>query len=180
MNTTLFWTIGIYLIASDNPLFKREKVQFNPIVALKKIFSPALIGFLIGIMWVLTKLPLPESFTTFLAYLANLTPPLSMFIISIIVYSVSITKLSLDKEIIGVLVGRYLVSPLLVWLVGQFITIPPLMLAVFIILSGMPVQNSIPILARSYQANQTFAASSLGYSVLLYLIYIPLLLKVIL
>lgn len=180
VNTTMFWTIGIYLIASDNPLFKREKVQFNPIVALKKIFSPALIGFLIGIMWVLTKLPLPESFTTFLAYLANLTPPLSMFIISIIVYSVSITKLSLDKEIIGLLVGRYLVSPLLVWLVGQFITIPPLMLAVFIIQSGMPVQNSIPILARSYQANQTFAASSLGYSVLLYLIYIPLLLKVIL
>lgn len=103
-----------------------------------------------------------------------------MFIISIIVYSVSITKLSLDKEIIGVLVGRYLVSPLLVWLVGQFITISPFMLAVFIIQSGMPVQNSIPILARSYQANQTFAASSLGYSVLLYLIYIPLLLKVIL
>lgn len=180
VNTTLFWTIGIYLIASDNPQFTREKVQFNPLVALKKIFSPALLGFLIGVTWVLTELPLPESVTTFLAYLANLTTPLSMFIIGIIVYSVGITKLSLDKEIIGVLVGRYLISPFLVWLVGQFITIPPLMLAVFIIQSAMPVQNSIPILARSYQADQKFAASSLGYSVLLYLMYIPLLLKIIL
>jgi len=86
----------------------------------------------------------------------------------------------LDKEIIGVLVGRYLISPLLVWLVGQFITIPPLMLSVFIIQAAMPVQNSIPILARSYQADQKFAASSLGYSVLLYLLYIPVLLKVML
>lgn len=180
VNTTLFWTIGIYLIASDNPQFTREKVQFKPLVALKKIFSPALLGFLIGVTWVLTELPLPESVMTFLAYLANLTTPLSMFIIGIIVYSVGITKLSLDKEIIGVLVGRYLISPFLVWLVGQFITIPPLMLAVFIIQSAMPVQNSIPILARSYQADQKFAASSLGYSVLLYLMYIPLLLKIIL
>ncbi len=46
--------------------------------------------------------------------------------------------------------------------------------------AAMPVQNSVPILARSYGADQKFAASSLGYSVLLYLAYIPLLLKLIL
>ena len=180
VNTTLFWTVGIYLIASDNPQFTKEKVQFNPLVALKKIFSPALGGFMLGVTWVLIQLPLPESVTTFLAYLANLTTPLSMFIIGIIVYGVGITKLSLDKEIIGVLVGRYLISPLLVWAVGQFVIVPPLMLSVFIIQAAMPVQNSIPILARSYQADQKFAASSLGYSVLLYLLYIPVLLKIIL
>lgn len=44
----------------------------------------------------------------------------------------------------------------------------------------MPVQNSIPILARNYQADEDYAASSLGYSVLLYMIYIPILLKIIL
>ncbi|MDN6526723.1 MAG: AEC family transporter, partial [Tetragenococcus halophilus] len=53
------------------------------------------------------------------------------------------------------------------------------MLQVFMIQAAMPVQNSIPILARSYHADEEFAASSLGYSVLLYLLYIPFLLKLI-
>lgn len=180
VNTVLFWTLGIYLIIRDNPDFKDEKVTFNPLAALKKIFSPALLGFMVGVIWVLTEFPLPEPVTTFLAYLGNLTTPLSMFIIGIIVYGVGISKMTLDKDSFGILVGRYVISPLLVWLTGQFISIPPMMLAVFIIQSAMPVQNSIPILARFYGADQKFAASALGYSVLLYLIYIPLLLKLIL
>lgn len=105
---------------------------------------------------------LPEPVTTFLAYLGNLTTPLSMFIIRIIVYGVGISKMTLDKDSFGILVGRYLISPLLVWITGQFISIPPMMLAVFIIQSAMPVQNSIPILARFYGADQKFAASALG------------------
>ena len=103
-----------------------------------------------------------------------------MFVIGIIVYNVGIKNLTLNKDIIGVIVGRYIISPLIVWLLGQWISVPPLMLSVFIIQAAMPVQNSVPILARSYDADQQFAASSLGYSVLLYLAYIPLLLKLIL
>ncbi|OJG45910.1 hypothetical protein RV04_GL001676 [Enterococcus hermanniensis] len=180
VNTTIFWTLGIYFIARDNPQIEHATVNFHLLPIIKKVFSPALMGFLLGLCLVLLNLSIPESFATFLSYLANLTTPLSMFIIGIIVYNVGIKNLTLNKDILGVLLGRYLLSPLIVWLLGQWITVPPLMLSVFIIQSAMPVQNSVPILARSYQADQPFAASALGYSVLLYLAYIPLLLKLIL
>lgn len=180
VNTTIFWTLGIYFIARDNPQIEQATVNFHLLPILKKVFSPALIGFLLGLCLVLLNLSVPDSFATFLSYLANLTTPLSMFIIGIIVYNVGIKNLTLNKDIIGVLLGRYVLSPLIVWLLGQWISVPPLMLSVFIIQSAMPVQNSVPILARSYQADQPFAASALGYSVLLYLAYIPLLLKLIL
>ncbi|MDN6568481.1 MAG: AEC family transporter, partial [Tetragenococcus halophilus] len=121
----------------------------------------------------------PEFVADFGTYLANLTTPLSMFAIGIIVYFHGIKNLKLNKDIIGVLLGRYVFSPLIVWLLGQWITVPTLMLQVFMIQAAMPVQNSIPILARSYRADEEFAASSLGYSVLLYLLYIPFLLKLI-
>lgn len=133
-----------------------------------------------GVGWVLLSLPMPNEAATFFAYLGNLTTPLSMFVIGIIVYNVGIRNLKLNKDILGVLVGRYLLSPLIVWLLGQWIHVPELMLSVFIIQSAMPVQNSVPILARSYGGDQEYAASSLGYSVLLYLVYIPVLLKLIL
>ncbi|MDN6639434.1 MAG: AEC family transporter [Tetragenococcus sp.] len=179
INTTIFWTLGVYFIALDGPQIKEATVTFNPLAVLKKIFSPALLGFLIGLVWMLLNIKVPEFLADFGTYLANLTTPLSMFIIGIIVYFHGIKNLKLNKDIIGVLLGRYVFSPLIVWLLGQWITVPTLMLQVFIIQAAMPVQNSIPILARSYRADEEFAASSLGYSVLLYLLYIPFLLKII-
>ena len=103
-----------------------------------------------------------------------------MFIIGIIVYYSGIKNLRMTKDLAGVLAGRFLLSPLIVWLIGQWIQVPSLMLQVFIIQASMPVQNSVPILVRNYQGDEEFAASSLGYSVLIYMIYIPLLLMVLL
>ncbi|MGM0237726.1 AEC family transporter [Enterococcus sp. AZ103] len=180
VNTTIFWTIGIYCIARDNPNIQQAKVNFHLLPVLKKIFSPALLGFGIGLVWVLLSWQIPASAEIFLTYLGNLTTPLSMFIIGIIVYNVGIKNLTINKDIIGVLIGRFILSPLIVWGLGQFIEVSTLMLQVFIVQSAMPVQNSVPILTRSYGGDQEYAASALGYSVLLYLAYIPLLLKLLL
>lgn len=179
INTTIFWTIGIYLIATDSPQIEEARISFHPLVALKKIFSPALIGFVIGLIWMLLSLRVPVIVNSFGTYLADLTTPLSMLSIGIMVYFNGVKNLKMNKDILGVLIGRFIVSPLIVWLIGQWITVPTLMLQVFIIQSAMPVQNSVPILARNYHADEEFAASSMGYSVLLYMLYIPILLKLI-
>lgn len=179
INTTIFWTIGIYLIATDSPQIEEARISFHPLVALKKIFSPALIGFIIGLLWMLLSLRVPVIVNSFGTYLADLTTPLSMLSIGIMVYFNGVKNLKMNKDILGVLIGRFIVSPLIVWLIGQWITVPTLMLQVFIIQSAMPVQNSVPILARNYHADEEFAASSMGYSVLLYMLYIPILLKLI-
>ncbi len=180
VNTTIFWTLGVYMIASDHPKIQQAKVSFHLLPILKKVFTPALLGFMIGLVWVLLQLPHSKSFDTFLGYLANLTTPLSMFVIGIIVYATGIKNLKMNKDIFGVLIGRFVLSPAIVWGLGQVIQVPQLMLSVFIIQAAMPVQNSVPILARSYDGDQEYAASSLGYSVLIYLAYIPLLLKLVL
>ncbi|MDH6365126.1 putative permease [Enterococcus sp. PF1-24] len=180
VNTTFFWTVGVFLIAKDNPQAETAQISFHPLTALKKIFSPALLGFIIGLLWILTEVPVPSMLQTLSSYLGQLTTPLSMFVIGIIIYYTGIRNLKLNKDIVGVLIGRYLLSPLIVWLISHFVKVPELMLNVFIIQSAMPIQNSVPILVRNYDADVDFAASSLAYSILLYLIYIPLLLLIIL
>ncbi|KAF1295827.1 transporter [Enterococcus sp. JM4C] len=180
INTSLFWTVGVYKMAQDNPESQQTKIKINPLAALKKVFSPALIGFIIGIIWVLLSIPVPKFLTSFTGYLGDLTTPLSMFAIGIIVFQIGIKNLRMNRAIMGVLIGRYLISPAIVWLLGQWIHVPEMMLQVFIIQSAMPIQNSVPILTRSYGGDVEFAASSLGYSVLLYLLYIPFLLHLIL
>ena len=176
VNTTLFWTIGIFELAKDNPDFGEARISFHPLVMLKKIFSPALIGFIIGLIWMLFTLPLPSFVDGLGSYLADLTTPLSMFIIGIIVYFGGLKNLRMTKDIVGVLFGRFVLSPLVVWLLSRIIPVPELMLSVFIIQASMPVQNSVPILVRNYQGDEEFATSCLGYSVLLYMVYLPVLL----
>lgn len=180
VNTTFFWTLGIYEIAQDNPDIEKARITFHPLVLLKKIFTPALLGFIIGLLWVLTTFDVPKFIASFGGYLADLTTPLSMFVIGIIIYFSGLKNLKMNKDIFGVLLGRFVFSPVIVWLLGFVFPVPPLMLAVFMIQSSMPVQNSIAILARNYNADEEFGASSLGYSVLVYLVYIPILLKIIL
>ncbi|HPI99989.1 MAG TPA: AEC family transporter, partial [Enterococcus sp.] len=118
INTTIFWTIGIYLIATDSPQIKETRVTFHPLVALKKIFSPALLGFIIGLIWMILALKVPILVKSFGTYLADLTTPLSMFAIGIMVYFNGVKNLKMNKDIIGVLIGRFILSPMIVWLLG--------------------------------------------------------------
>lgn len=176
-NTTFFFTIGIFLIQTDNLERKQTKVTFSFRFLLRKLLSPALMGFFIGLCWMLLEVPLPSPLRDFARYLSQLTTPLSLFVIGIIIYQTGIKNLKLDKDTFGVLIGRYVVSPIVVILLSKVIQVPELMLNVFILQAAMPVQNSMPILAKGYGADEAFATSSLIYSILGYLFVIIVLLN---
>lgn len=178
-NTTFFFTWGIYLIQSDNLERQQVREMFDVRFLLKKLLSPALLGFFVGLCWMLLEIPLVTPLRDFSRYLSHLTTPLSLFVIGIIIYQTGIKNLKIDKDIIGVLLGRYLISPLVIIVLSKFIEVPTLMLNVFILQSAMPVQNSMPILAKGYGADEGFATSSLVYSIISYLFVIIVLLQVI-
>lgn len=179
VNTSFFWTIGVFMMAQDNPNIASAKIHFSLSAALKKILSPALLGFIIGLLWMLLEIPRPEALARLTGYLGSMTTPLSMFVIGIIIYFAGIKNLRFDKDIIGILIGRYLISPLVVWILIQWLPVPELMGKVFIIQSAMPIQNSVPMLTRTYNGDVEFAASTLTYTVLAYLFVVPVLLQLI-
>ncbi|MEG0730956.1 MAG: AEC family transporter [Vagococcus sp.] len=176
-NTTFFFTIGIILIAGDNPEIKMNQARFSFKKLMKQLLSPALMGFVVGILWLLTGVPVPKPLFDFSTYVGGMTTALSLFVIGIIIYQTGIKNLKMNKDVAGVLIGRYLISPLIVYLLSFLIPVPPLMLKVFILQSAMPVQNAMPILARGYGADEEFATSSLTYSILSYFIFIIVILK---
>lgn len=176
-NTTFFFTVGIMLIASDNQKIEVKKAKFSVKRLLKQLLSPALMGFVVGILWLLTGIPVPKPLFDFSTYIGGMTTALSLFVIGIIIYQTGIKNLKMNKDVAGVLIGRYLISPLVVYLLSFLIPVPPLMLKVFILQSAMPVQNAMPILARGYGADEEFATSSLTYSILSYFVFIIVILK---
>lgn len=175
VNTSFFWTVGIYLISGDSQDPEIEQVRMDFVGVGKLLLSPAMLGFIIGLIWMLLNIPEVAVLTKFSQYLSNLTTPLSMFVIGIIIYQTGIKNLRMTKDTFGVLLGRFVISPLVVYLLGKVIQVPELMLQVFIVQAAMPAQNSMPILAKQYGADVEYTTTTQAYTFLVYLVVVPVL-----
>ena len=170
-NTTFFWTLGTYLIQRDG----EGEAQFDLKTSLKKVFSPPLMGFLLGLVLVMLQIKLPAFLASDLQYLGNLTTPLSMIFIGLSVSHVGVKQLVLGKEQLLILFGRFLVAPLLMATIVYWVPLPSLMKQVFIIQSAMPVMTNAPVVARLYGADSDYAAVMVTETTLATMVVIPIL-----
>ena len=170
-NTTFFWTLGTYLIQRDG----KGEAQFDLKTSLKKVFSPPLMGFLLGLVMVMLQIKLPAFLASDLQYLGNLTTPLSMIFIGLSVSHVGVKQLVLGKDQLLILLGRFLVAPLLMASIVYWLPLPSLMKQVFIIQSAMPVMTNAPVVARLYGADSDYAAVMVTETTLATMVVIPFL-----
>ncbi|MBU3182584.1 AEC family transporter [Clostridium psychrophilum] len=171
-NTTFFWTLGVYEITKDG---NKRAVKFSPIDIIKKILSPPLMGFLVGMGLVLLNIKLPLFLMDTSKNLGNITTPLSMFFIGASIYLVNIKSVKFSLDIIWVLIGRFVISPVLVILIAPMFHIPHLMSSVFVIQAAMPVMANSAIISRAYNSDYDFASLMIAISTIGTLIVIPVL-----
>lgn len=170
-NTTFFWTLGAYGISKDGDnidsrIFSKE--------TLIRLASPPLIGFVIGIMLIFLNIQIPKFILDTCKYLGNLTTPLSMLFIGIIIYSVDLKKIRFSLEILVILIGRFLISPILIYFAARYLEIPVLMEKVFVIQAAMPVMTNTSIVAKNYNADYEYAAIMTVVTTICSLISIPI------
>ena len=170
-NTTFFWTLGTYLIQRDG----EGEAQFDLKTSVKKVFSPPLMGFILGLVMVMLQIKLPAFLASDLQYLGNLTTPLSMIFIGLSVSHVGVKQLVLGKDQLLILLGRFLVAPLLMASIVYWLPLPSLMKQVFIIQSAMPVMTNAPVVARLYGAVSDYAAVMVTETTLATMVVIPIL-----
>ena len=170
-NTTFFWTLGTYLIQRDG----EGEAQFDLKTSLKKVFSPPLMGFLLGLVFVMLQIKMPAFLASDLQYLGNLTTPLSMIFIGLSVSHVGVKQLVLGKDQLLILLGRFLVAPLLMATIVYWAPLPSLMKQVFIIQSAMPVMTNAPVVAKLYGADSDYAAVMVTETTLATMVVIPIL-----
>ena len=170
-NTTFFWTLETYLIQRDG----EGEAQFDLKTSLKKVFSPPLMGFLLGLVLVMLQIKLPAFLASDLQYLGNLTTPLSMIFIGLSVSHIGLKQLVLKKDQLLILLGRFVVAPLLMATIVYWAPLPSLMKQVFIIQSAMPVMTNAPVVARLYGADSDYAAVMVTETTLATMVVIPIL-----
>lgn len=199
-NTAIFWTLGVTLLRKDGgvrlegdfkalPGYLIEKakamVQRRPAPRnkgaeaawemIRKAVPLPLVVFFISMFLVLAGVKLPASVMSAAKYIGNMVTPLSLFFIGIVITRM-IRKKSFrwEKGYLMLIVGRFVLSPLAVFLLAKAFGLPELMTKVLIVQSGMPVMSQTPIVAGSMGSDEEYGAGGVAMSTLLSLIAIPI------
>ena len=172
--TVLYWTLGIYLLKNDN-----NSQKFNLLNTIKNIFTPPLVAFIIGVILLLNHIEIPSFLSSFAHYLSGMTAPTAMLIIGTIIYITGFKNLKINTYIIVILIFRFVITPLVVLSLGFLLSMPIIMIKITILICSLPIPNTTVILANKYKADVTLATQSLTFSILFYLLYIPIILLLI-
>lgn len=169
-NTSLFWTIGSNGIRKDGAA---TQGRVSKMEVLKNIFSPPLLGFILAILFILMGVSLPLFFIDTCKYLGNMTTPLSMLFIGIAIYGVKLKNIKVSKDMVAIILGRFIVAPLIVIGITYVMPLPLLMKKVFIIQSSLPVMTLTAVVAKSYQSDAEYAAVMTTVTTIAAIITIP-------
>ncbi|WHE06757.1 AEC family transporter [Thermoanaerobacterium thermosaccharolyticum] len=170
-NTTLFWTMGLYNIRRD---VENPQGNFPIYQAFKKIFSPPLLGYLVGILFILIGLKTPQFIIDTAKYIGQLTTPLSMIFIGTSIYLADLEDFKFDSTASFLLIGRSIITPLITMLVLHFFKLNILMEKVFVIQSALPVMTQIAIVAHAYNSDQKYPSIMIAATNLLSLLIVPI------
>lgn len=172
-NTVMFWTLGVYHIVNDSIGGNKSMPLFS-LATIKKVFSPPLIGFLVGLAFILLDITLPEFLRVSFQYVGNLATPLSLMVIGIEMSAISLASVHWDRDLIGALVGRFIVCPACVLVLLPFISVTPISAHVFTMQASMPAMTQMTVVAKAVGADVKYATQVGFLSVLLGLLVIPL------
>ena len=172
-NTISTWTLGVFLMTSDSKDGKKKQgSKFN----WKKLLPAPLLGFIVSVVFLVINIPLPSYVSSTLSYIGGLTTPLSLIYIGIVLAKAGIKTIHFDKDSILALVGRFILSPLLMFLVLKWMA-PQMATAeyqTFMIQSATPALAVLPILANQGDGDVEFSTNIVTLSTILFVIVIPI------
>ncbi|OOP74399.1 AEC family transporter [Clostridium beijerinckii] len=170
-NTTFFWTLGVYEISRDGDSTNANIFSFDTI---KRIMSPPLLSFTFAVLFILLDIHLPKFVLDTCKYFGNLTTPLAMLFIGITIHSVNFKEFRFSWDMLAIILGRFIISPILILLLCNFANTPLLMKEVFVIQAAMPVMTNTAIVSKRYNADYEYATVNTIITTILSLIVIPI------
>ncbi|MCB6992833.1 AEC family transporter [bacterium 210820-DFI.6.37] len=163
----MFWSLGAYTLCKASDTGGKS-------FSVKKVFSPGLIGVLIGCALVELQWHLPVILETSLTYLGDICVPLSLLVIgSNLATSIKkgMSRITLDQVVI--LIGKFILHPLLIWGLFTLFGVSGLPLKVFILTASLPCHAQTAILSEFYDVEGEYASNLVSLSTLISLITIP-------
>lgn len=201
-NTISVWLVGVFLIELDplptvengldndewNQVGNSSSVQSTtdqkPKFDWKKLLPPPLLGFFTALIFLFFEIPLAPILHNTLNYLGNMVTPLSLIYIGIVLHDAGLKSMSLNKDSIGGIIGRFVISPIIMFCVimalqyGASIELEPIAIITFVVQSAGPVIAVLPIVANEAKSDLPFATGLVMISTILFVVVIPIIMEI--
>ena len=168
-STFFFWTVGNYFISRDESASARKGSAFE----WRKIFAPPMYGFFCGLGCICLDIRIPDFLFQAARITGELTTPLALIFIGLTLEAMDFSRLRLHRDIVTPLIGRLVISPLLLWLLLPLFDLPTLMGNVFVIQSALPVLMQVAILSAYYDTDPEYGSIMVCLSTILCVITVP-------
>lgn len=149
----ILWTVGIWIL--------KDSSQNSESSFFANIFSPPIIGLLLGLVVVFSGINLPEAVFNITGSIGDITVPLAMIFIGLQLAKSTISEVMGNKKVYLVSILRLLIFPALVYLVLSLLPIQPLLRGVMTILAAMPVFASSSVIMEKYGHKSDFASAAI-------------------
>lgn len=163
------WTLALYEITGDKSKMKPWKI----------ILNPPTVAALIAIPFFVLNIKFPENVMNTIAYIGDMTLPLSMLILGIRLADIPFKNLFTSKSVYGAISLKLVISPLLtlgvVLLLRFIIPLDDNVLIALYIIMAMPAAASGLSFAERYGGDTENAAKNLLLGTILCVLTIPLL-----
>ena len=172
-NTVSTWTLGVYLMTTDSKSGKSMQVaKFN----WKKLFPAPLVGFLVALIFLILRIPVPSFATNTLTYIGNIVTPLSLLYIGIVLAKAGLKTIRFDTDTIVTLVGRFILAPATMYFILKFAAsgMATKEFNTFVVQSAAPALAVLPILANQGDGDVEFSTNVVTLSTILFIIVVPI------
>jgi predicted permease len=167
------WTYGILLYKGqlENGYLKKEIISL--------LLNPSIIAVIIGLTLMTFGVEIKGPLLISIKSIGNITGPLSMFIIGVILSNVKTKNYLKEWTLYYGITIKLIIIPLIIYLLSLMLKDSSNAVYSVIIMTAMPASAMTSILAESYNKEKEFAAVIVSATTLISLLTVPLLIKII-
>jgi hypothetical protein len=171
----LTWTLGVFIMSRH----KNNETAIDFKTKIRHVINPSLIAVILGFSFFMLSIKVPPLFLETLKSVGQVTTPLSMMFIGIILAELHIKDILGDWSMYLIAAMRLLVIPLLTFMVLKTLGFEGLVLSIPVVLSAMPAAANTAIVAERYENNYQLASQMIFITTLGVILTLPIILKII-
>lgn len=163
-----FWTHGVILMTGK--MSKKETV--------KNLFSPAIIGVVLGLLCFVFQLMLPKLIVETMDSIGSMNTPLAMLVAGATLGQSDLLECLKRKRIYYICFLKLILMPMLMLLLFFWLKLPTVIMLTLVLASGCPVGACCTMFALRYEKDGKYASQMFALSTLVSAVTLPVLIFV--
>lgn len=142
-------------------------------ISLKSLLNPGIIAAVVAIVIFALKLPVPTIISTTCSTVGSMTTPLAMIVIGSSLATVPLKEVFSEYRLYPYTILKQGIAPVLIWFLFKNFITNPMILAITVIVSAMPVAATTVMFSKEYGQDDVKAAKGVFITTLISIVTIP-------